>query len=225
MFPPLLQNPPRSSHRQTGASSHWCHNWFWAIPSLMEIKSQFLLLSGLTLNDKQQFEKQKQTNLICFKCLFEWRWFYLHRAPLLGTWICLLSPSQRWLSCTWVLPCSLQLERSAKSSRNVKAFNVWAFRLQDQMNYMKITKKTPHFVSVDGKGKSLVSRLGKPFFIKLRFLPQVAQVEHVIKAVVSVGNDIKDHVAIVLKSIHMVVEDHCSCVVLCLNFFAGLSVH
>lgn len=89
------------------------------------------------------------------------------------------------------------------------------------MNYMKTT----HFVSVDGKGKSLVSWLGNPFFIKLRFLLQVAQVEHVIKAVVGVGNDIKDHVAIVLKSIHMVVEDHRSCVVLCLNFFAGLSVY
>lgn len=73
MFPPLLQNPPRSSHRQTGASSHWCHNWFWVIPSLMEIKAQFLLLSGLTLNDKQQFEKQKQTNFICLEPLKQTR--------------------------------------------------------------------------------------------------------------------------------------------------------
>lgn len=54
---------------------------------------------------------------------------------------------------------------------------------------------------------------------------QLAQVEHIIKAVIIVGDDIEDHVSVVLESVHVMVGDHCSSVVLCLDRFARLSVY
>lgn len=54
---------------------------------------------------------------------------------------------------------------------------------------------------------------------------QLAQVEHIIKAVIVVGNDIEDNVTVILKSVHVMVDHHCSSVVLCLDHFASLSVN
>ncbi|TNN84664.1 hypothetical protein EYF80_005079 [Liparis tanakae] len=53
----------------------------------------------------------------------------------------------------------------------------------------------------------------------------LAQVEHVIKAVVFVGDDIDDHMTVLLKSIDVVVHDHRASEVLSLHHFAGLSVY
>lgn len=54
---------------------------------------------------------------------------------------------------------------------------------------------------------------------------QLAQVEHVIKTIILVGDDIEDYVTIILESIHMMVDDHGFSVVLCLDQFACLSVY
>lgn len=54
---------------------------------------------------------------------------------------------------------------------------------------------------------------------------QLAEVEHVIEAVVFVGDDIEDDVTVVLESVYVVVDDHRSCVVLRLDVFASLSVY
>jgi len=82
-----------------------------------------------------------------------------------------------------------------------------------------------HLVTADRKGKSSVTWFGVAVVMEASTFLQLAQVEHVIKAVVTVGNDIKDHVTVVLKSIHVMIDDHCFSVVLYLNLFAGLSVY
>lgn len=56
-------------------------------------------------------------------------------------------------------------------------------------------------------------------------LLQLTEVEHVIKAAIIVGNDIKDDMTIVLESVNMMVDNHCSSVVLGLHLFTGLFVY
>lgn len=56
-------------------------------------------------------------------------------------------------------------------------------------------------------------------------LLQLTEVEHVIKAAVTVGDDIEDDMTVVLVSVYVMVDDHCSSVVLSLYLFASLSVY
>lgn len=82
-----------------------------------------------------------------------------------------------------------------------------------------------HLVCVDGECKSFVAWFGVGIIKGLGVLLQLAQVEHVIKAVVLVGDDVKDHVTVILKGIYVMVDDHCSGGVLCLDQFSSLSVY
>lgn len=75
------------------------------------------------------------------------------------------------------------------------------------------------------KYKSFVAWLAVGIIMELGVFLQLAQVEHIIKAVILVGDDIEDHMTVILISIHVVVDNHCSGVELCLNFFASLSVY
>ena len=76
---------------------------------------------------------------------------------------------------------------------------------------------------MDGKYKSLVAWFGVALIVE-PFL-QLAQVEHVVKAGVTVGDHIENHVTVVLKSIHVMVDHHRPGVVLRLEYFASLSVY
>lgn len=79
-----------------------------------------------------------------------------------------------------------------------------------------------HLVRSDRKYKSSVVWFGVAVALETNIFLQPAQVEHLIEAGVVVGNDINDHVAVVLVSVHVVIDHHCSSVVLHLHFFARL---
>lgn len=87
----------------------------------------------------------------------------------------------------------------------------------------KLNKKKTYLVWLDGKHKSFVAwfRVG----IVLCVFIQFAQEEHIIKAFIFVGDDIEDHMTVFLKGIHVMVDDHWSSVVLCLDLFARPSVN
>lgn len=78
---------------------------------------------------------------------------------------------------------------------------------------------------MDGKCKSFVARFGVGVVVEPGVFLQLAQVEHFVKAVVLVGDDVEDYVTVVLICIHVMVNNNCSGVVLCLHFFASLSVY
>lgn len=83
-----------------------------------------------------------------------------------------------------------------------------------------------HLVWTDRKHKSFVAWFGVAVVV-LRpgvFLHSV-QVERIVKAVVFVGDDVEDDVTVVLKCVHVMVDDHRSGVVLCVHHLAGLSVY
>lgn len=78
---------------------------------------------------------------------------------------------------------------------------------------------------MDGDCESSVIWFRVGLIMEARVFLQLAQVEHIVKAVIIVGNDIEDHMTVILKGVHVMVDDHCSSVELCLNFFASLSVY
>lgn len=82
-----------------------------------------------------------------------------------------------------------------------------------------------HLVMVQRQSKSSVGwyRVAIVFYVSTFF--QLVQVEHFIKAIIIVGDGIKDHMTIILESVHVMVDDHCPCVVFCLNLFARLPVY
>ena len=76
---------------------------------------------------------------------------------------------------------------------------------------------------MDGKRKSFVAwfRVGIVVCVCIQF----AQEEHIVKAFIFVGDDIEDHMTVILVCVHVMVDDHWSSVVLCLDLFARPSVY
>lgn len=77
---------------------------------------------------------------------------------------------------------------------------------------------------MDGQDVSSVARFEVVLVLEPGVLLQLVQVEHVVKAVILVGDDVEHHVAVFLVSVHVMVHDHCSGVKLRLQLFACLSV-
>lgn len=89
----------------------------------------------------------------------------------------------------------------------------------------KKKKKDTHFIRLEWEDKSLIAWFGVGLVEEVDAFLQLAQVEHVVKAGVCVGDDVEDDVPVVLEGVHVMVDDHCPRVVLGLHFFAGLSVN
>lgn len=89
----------------------------------------------------------------------------------------------------------------------------------------KVTKcgVISHRVRLQRKRESPVRGFAVARGLRLAFLLQLVQVEHIIEAVVVVADDVEDHVAAFLEGVHVMVHHHLPRVVLS-HLFAGLSV-
>lgn len=77
---------------------------------------------------------------------------------------------------------------------------------------------------MEWEDESFVAWFGVGLVAEVDAFLQLADVEHVVKAGVCVGDDVEDDVPVVLKGVHVMVDDHRLGVVLGLHLFAGLSV-
>lgn len=82
-----------------------------------------------------------------------------------------------------------------------------------------------HLVRVNGNCKPLITWFAVVFMLGTSSFLQLAHVEHLVKAGVVVGNDVKDHVTVIFKGVHMMIDHHCSSGVLHLNLFACFFVN